>query len=203
MTLTGLDGPRESVVAGWNRRVGGEACHASNLMMGVGKGHPIFMHQIADHLQRPKSRVPLVQVVDTGVDAQSVQRFDAANTEHQFLTNARSLVAAIQPAGQLTVFRLVALHIAVEKIKPHTAHMHQPDFRHQLAVTGVDRNRDRLSLGVTRGLHRQVIDLGYQVVFALVSILVQVLAKVPLCVVEPDPDQGNAQAGRTLDVVTR
>ena len=76
---------------------------------------PLGRHPLADHLQPGEGAVPFVQVEHARVDAQRLQRADAADAQQQLLADAHAVVAAVEPRRQLAVLGLVALDVGVEQ----------------------------------------------------------------------------------------
>ena len=60
---------------------------------------------------------------------------------------------------------------------------------------------DGLAVGADGGLHRQLVDVGLEVLFVLPAVLVEALAEVALAVEEADADERDAEVGGALDVV--
>ena len=165
------------------------------------EAHAVFLHPLADRLQRGEGAVPFVEVINARRDAQGRQGADAADARHKLLPDADAVVAAIQPGGELAVLRAVAGHVAVQQIQLHPADAHQPDLGQQTPRAGVDLHGDRLALAVPGGFHRQVLDLRVQVFFLLVALLVEVLLEIALIVEQPAGDQRHPQGTGALDVV--
>ena len=191
----------ETVVAGRHGRVRGEDRAMRHFAETDFEAHAVFLHPLADRLQRGKGAVAFVEVIDARRDAQGRQGADAAHARHELLPDADAVVAAVQPSGELAVLGAVAGHVAIEQVQLHPPHAHQPDFGQQTSRAGVDLHGDRLAFAVPSGLHRQVLDLGVQVFFLLIALLVEVLLEITLIVEQSAGDQRNAQGTGTLDVV--
>ena len=136
-------------------------------------------------------------------DSQGRQRFDPADAQHQFLADARAVVAAVEPAGQVAVFGAVAVDVAIEQIQIHAADAHQPHFGQQLAGAGVDLHGHVLAVRIAGRLHRHVFDFGVEIFFALIAFGVEMLLEIALVVEQPDGDQRNAQSAGAFDVIAR
>ena len=144
-----------------------------------------------------------VQMIDARRDSQRAKGFHTTDTKQQLLANASPLVAAIETICQLAVLGLVTFDVGIQQIQLHPTHADQPHLGKQLTVASVNLDRDGLPVGASRRFERRVLDLGILILFALVSVFIQVLAEVALAIEQPDRDERNAQAARTLDVVTR
>ena len=64
---------------------------------GLGEGEPVAGHDLADAFQGGKGGVTLIQVRHLGLVAESGERTDAADTEHELLLDAGLLVATVEP----------------------------------------------------------------------------------------------------------
>ena len=97
---------RESVVAGGDRRVGGEDGGVGHRLAGffqrVARGY-----QLAQSLQAGESGVALVHVVDGGFDARSAQGADAADAQDQLLQEPGVLPTAVEPGRNLAVLAAI------------------------------------------------------------------------------------------------
>src|SRR6185436_5106720 len=107
----------KAIVPSRNRRVRGEGGLAGNFAQRVAEGQAIVVHPLANDFERPESAVSFVEVIDTGTNAKSPQGFHPADAENQLLTDAGSLVAAIETRSQLAVLGTVAVDVAVEQIE--------------------------------------------------------------------------------------
>ena len=65
-------------------------------------------------------------MIDTGPDAQRLQRTDSTHPRHQLLADAKPSVAAVQPGGQLPVFHPVAFHVAIQQVQINPAYTDKP-----------------------------------------------------------------------------
>ena len=86
-----------------------------------------LLDQIADPLQHDEAGVAFVQVEDAGVDAERLQRADAADAEDDLLLDARLAIAAVEARRQLAIPRRVLFEIGVEQVQRHAAEPHAPD----------------------------------------------------------------------------
>ena len=122
---------------------------------------------------------------------------------HQFLADAGAVVAAVKPRRQLPVLGTVARHVAIQQVQVDPAHVHQPHLGQQLAGAGVDADGDRLAVGAQGRLHRQVLDLGVEILFVLPAVDIEMLLEIALVVEQSDGHQRHAQPAGALDVVAR
>ena len=91
------------------------------------KVRSLLAHQLADPLERQERRVALVQVADFRAPPEHVQRSQPADPQQQLLANPHVAVAAVQPAGDRAVGRLVLLDVGVEQEQRDPTHLHLPD----------------------------------------------------------------------------
>ncbi len=191
----------EAVVSGRHRRVRGEDRVLGDFAQGVVEAQAVVVHPLANRFERGERAVPFVQVIDARRDAQRPQRSHAADAEHQLLANSRAMVAAVQPAGQLAIFRAVSSTSQSSRYKLHAADVHQPDLGEQRSGARVDPHGDRLAIGADRRLHRHVLDLGVEIFLVLIAVDVEVLLEIALVVEQTDRHQRHAQAAGALDMV--
>ena len=105
------------------------------------------LDEIADALQHDEGRVPFVEVEDRRLDAERLQRADAADAEDDFLLHAGFAVAAVQARRQLAVPRRVLLEIGVEQVQLHAADPHAPDRDEHRAIAERHGGDARLAVG--------------------------------------------------------
>ena len=190
-------------MTGGDRRVRREHGLAGHPADGVVERIAVPLHPPADRLQRGEHGVPLVQMVDAGHDSHRADRPHAAHAEHELLPDPQPRVAAIEPAGQFAVLRIVHLDVGVEQEQVDAAHRHLPDFRENRAGPRVDLHGDRLAVGAEGRLDRQGLGSRLQVFLVLVAVDVELLLEVALVVEQAHRDQRDAQTAGTLDVVAR
>ena len=192
----------EAIVTGGYWGVGGED-HFPRYVIGSSvEVQTFFLHAIADRFQHGEATVPLVEMEDAGGNAHGFECTKAADAEEQLLTNAGAPVAAIEAGSKFQIFGRVALHIRIQQQKGATAHLDSPNLGADQAAAGLDFYDDGFALFADGELHGELIDVGVEVLFLLPALLVEVLAEVALAVEEADADEGNAEVGGALDVVS-
>ncbi len=142
---------REAVVAGGDRRVGGEDGHPGDLPGRLAEGEPFGFHQVAAHLQPGEGAVAFVEVEDRGVDPHRLDRPDAADPEEQLLADPDPGVAAIEPRGQRPVGLGVRVDLRVEQEQRDPPDQDLPDPGVEDAGVGLDRDRHGLPSVPTAG----------------------------------------------------
>ncbi len=172
----------KAVVSGGDGRVGGEDGPLGDLAEGLVETQAVVFHPLAGGFERGERTVPFIQMIDAGRDSQCPQGADAAHAGHHLLADTGAVVAAIEAAGQLAVLGAVPLDIAVQQMEVHPPDPHQPHLDEQPPGAGLDLDGDRLAVGSTGDLHREVFDLGIQVFFLLPAVDVEVLLEVALVV---------------------
>ena len=195
---------RKPVVARRHRRVRREHRAAGDAAHRFVDAGALALHALPHQFQHGKRAVPLVQVHHARGDSQRLQGAHAADAQQQLLANPRPRVAAIQPGGQLAIFRRVARHVGIEQIQQVAAHRQFPHPGRNLAGARFDRNRDRLAVDPpwpAGSECRRCSDRGS--LPAAKPSDVEPLAEIALIVVQPDADQRNAQVRGAFDVVAR
>src|SRR5262252_4503055 len=117
--------------------------------------------------------------------------------------HADASVAAIQTRGQLAIFGSIPFHIRVKQVQIAATHLYAPDFRPNRAMAGVHLHYDGLTVLADGRFHRQLVDVGPEVLFSLPTLTVQPLTKISLPVEQSNADQRYVQVGCTLDVIAR
>ena len=162
----------------------------------------LLLDELAQPLQLEERRVPFVHVEHRRLEAERTQHADAADAEHELLTQPVPPVAAVQRVRHVTGPVGIALHLRVEEIERDPADARAPD-------ADADGNEIALVVGehdLRRHRHecqRQPDGVVARVALDLVVALVQRLPEVPAEVVEPDADERDAELGRRLQVVPR
>ncbi len=95
---------REPVVAGGNGGMGRKYGIQGYASLGTMKGNPVVFHDSADLFEDGKCTVSLVQMQHAGRDIQRLQDARSADPQQQLLSDAQSVVAAVQPGGQFPIF---------------------------------------------------------------------------------------------------
>ena len=192
----------EPVVTRGHRGVGGEDHFAGNLMRSGVEVQAFFLHAITDRLQHRETAVPLVEMENTRRNAHGLEGAKAADAEEQLLANAGASVAAIEARGQFQILGCVAGYVGVEQQKVAAADLDAPDLGANRAAAGFNFDHHRFPVFANGQFHGELVDVGLQVLFLLPAVLVQALQEVALPVEQADADEGNAQVGCTLDVVS-
>jgi hypothetical protein len=140
-------------------------------------------------------------VADRGRDAETRERVDAPDAEHDLLLDPGFQVAAVQVAGDVAVGLGVPGQVGVEQVQRHTANLRLPHLREDLTPGEVHADHERLAVGARLRLDREFVEVVVRIVLHLPPVGVQALPEVPALVQEPDPDQGQAEVRRRLEVV--
>ena len=109
-----VDQIRGKRVAGVDRGVGGEDGALRDVLRAGLEIGACQLHSQPRRFERCEGAVTLVQVHDAPVDAARAERANATDAEQELLTDADSLVAEIEPRGELAILVAVTIEIAVE-----------------------------------------------------------------------------------------
>ena len=126
---------------------------------------------------------------------------DPADAEQQLLADSNPRVPAVEPGRELAVLRGVGLDVGVEQEQGVPPDRRLPDPGRDRRPPGRDGDRHRGVVPAEEELQGQDLGVDVEVVLVLPTRRVEPLAEVPLGVKQPDPDEGDAQVGRALDVV--
>ena len=117
---------REAVDAGGHRSVRGEDSAGAHDLDCLGE-RQAGLDQLADAFERQEPGVTLVGVEDLRVQSERAQRPDAADAEHDLLTNAVLDVAAVQAIGDRGDLGRVGIDRGVEQVQVDAADHDLPD----------------------------------------------------------------------------
>ena len=127
-----------------------------------------------------------------------LQRAKASDAQQQFLTDADASVAAVQARSQLAVFRARFLPRSNRAEADRSGRLSRARPLRDGAAAGFDLHRDRLAVRADRGFHRQLVDVGLEVLFLLPAVAIQPLAEISLAVKQADSDQRNSRSDALL-----
>ena len=91
-------------------------------------------HFSANPLEREKGRVPFIHVEDFRLEPERVERFHAADPEHDFLAHSHLLIAAIELGRNQPIFGIVFRNVGVEQEQVDSADLELPKLRQNFAV---------------------------------------------------------------------
>ena len=154
---------------------------------------PSLLDHLADALQRHERGVAFVQVPHGGLDAERAQRAHAADTEDDFLLDARLAVAAVEPRRQLAVPRRVFREIGVEEEQAHAAKAHAPDGGQHRPIAERHRGDAGAPVGRDGRFNRRIDPADTFVALLLPAVIGHALAEVALRVHESDADERQAE----------
>ena len=131
------------------------------------------------------------------------ERAKAADAQQQFLANAGARVAAVQARGGLAIFGRIAFHVRIEQQQIAAAHLHLPHLGANRRAARVNLHHHRLAVDADGRLHRQLVDVGFEILLVLPAGRVETLQEISLAVEQADADQRNVQIRGALDVIAR
>ena len=188
--------PRKAVDAGGHRRVGGEDVAGPHRFDGLRVAQPVVHDRLPDAFEAEEAGVALVGVEHLRLDAERLQRADAADAEQDLLAQAVLDVAAVETVGHLTQVVRVLLHVRVEEIQRHPTDVGAPHRRAQRQARDVDLDPHAVDGG--QG-HRVGVEIG--VALLLPTVDRQLLAEVTVAVEQADADERNAEIRCGLEMV--
>ena len=186
--------PLEPIDTCGHRCMRGEHTTGPDCLDRLGKAQPVG-HQFADALEREEPGVAFIGVEHLGLQAQRAQHADAADTEHDLLTQTVFGIAAVEAVGDIGTLCTVAVDCGVEQVEVDPAHLHPPG-PHRHRVAGEVDQHAHTGIG-----ERQPAGVEAGEALFLVSVGVESLAEVPLGVEQADGHQRCAQVARCLQVV--
>ena len=190
----------EPVVAGLDRRVGGE----NALLLGGGQGVGQVLpggHFFADQFQGEKGRVAFVHVEDRRLHAELAQQADAADAEQDFLHHPHRAVAAINARRQIAEMLGVVGMVGVQQIDRHAPDVHAPRLEEDPVHVDLHLQHQRLAVHVQHGFQRHGLRVHQIVKFGLPVVRVDGLLEITFAVEQPDADEAQAEVAGGLGVV--
>ena len=130
----------EDLVAGGDGRVGGEDGGGLDVRDRVVGRHAV-LDERADALDREEGGVALVHVEDVRVDAERLERTDAADAEQQLLADAVLAVAGVERVGE---------HLDLEQVERNAADVLAPDVGGDRLAVELDLDGDVLAVQAER-----------------------------------------------------
>ena len=181
---------REPVDARRDRGVGGEDAPGPHGLDGLGVAEPLVDDELADALEAEEPGVALVGVEHLGLDADGLQRPDAADAEQDLLAQPVLGVAAVEAVGDLADLVGVLLDVGVEEVQRHPADARLPHLGHQRHAGQVDLDPDAVARG-----QRHDVRVEQRVALLLPAVGVEALAEVAVAVEQADARRA-ARRGR-------
>ncbi|OPY87245.1 MAG: hypothetical protein A4E72_01518 [Syntrophus sp. PtaU1.Bin208] len=192
----------ESLVSRLYRRMGGKNATTPHHFTGLIKIQPFLGHQELNQAENEKGRMPFIEVIETGFDAQFAKQTNASRPQEQFLFYPRSLVRRIETSRYFSVLGGVAGNIGIQEINRQTADLHLPDIRIEGPPRKLEGNLHLVPLLILDNLQGHIGEVTFRIFRDLDPVLINELFEIPVPVQEPDPHQGDIEIAGRLDVVS-
>ena len=137
-----------------------------------------------------------------GREAKCTHGAHAADAEHDFLANARSLIAAVEPMRDVAVDGSILGTIRIEEINRHAPDFSPPNARHHIAPGDAHADGSPKSVRLPQRFDRQIARIMLAVLRALHAVVVDALSKEALTVQESHGHEIHALVARSLAVIT-
>src|SRR5205823_4792383 len=168
---------RERIVSGWHRSVGGENIGRNGNLEGRIKIEPLLPDETTNPLETEKSGVSFVHVKNFRLDPERVQRIDAADAEHDFLSHSHFEIAAVKLGRNKAVFRVVFRNVGVEQVKLDAPDVKFPKAGVNIAVQNPHCNQQRAIITLNFA-NRQMMKILIKTDGVLDSVLVDFLPEI-------------------------
>ncbi len=153
-------------------------------------------------LQYQKGGMTFVDVIDGRMDIHFLKGADTAHAKNNLLLDAGLLVTAVQLMGDVTVLGIVFRKIGVQQQHTHHADLGLPNLDDHFAARKVDLDMGLAAVMAHGRMDGQVVEIGIGIGGDLVAVVVDTLREITLTVEQTDRNEGQAQVGRGLTVVT-
>src|ERR1700677_62026 len=115
--------------------------------------------------------------------------------------HAHTAVASVQARSHLPVFGSIAFDVRIQKKQLTTTHFHAPYLSVDWTMAGIDLHHHGSAVLANGCFHRQLIDVGLEILFMLPAIGVKALAKISLPIKQTNSDERNPEIGSALDMI--
>src|SRR6266404_2542648 len=149
---------------------------------------PFVFHAHANGFQNCEAAVSFVEVEHAGLDPQLSQGAQPSHPKQQLLPNANAAISTVQTRSQLSVFGMIAFDVGVEQKQIAAPDFYAPHFCTDGTRAGVDLHHYRKPVLADGRFHRQLADVGLQILFMLPATAIQSLAEVALSIKQPYAD---------------
>ena len=184
----------EAVIAGGDRRVGGEDAGVGDAADG-GREIDAAARETGDAFEGGEGGVAFVHVNDSRGLADGIEGDQSADAEENFLPDAVFAVAAVEVMSEQAVGGFVAGDVGVEEEERHAADGLAPDFGGNSAVCHGDIDDDA---GVG---DREFGEIQLRIDDASGAIGGEFLGVKSAAIEQADADEGNAEIGGGFDVI--
>ncbi len=146
--------------------------------------------------------MPLVHVIHARFESEGRERPKTADAQHDFLPNARVVVAAVELVGNGAIFRTeIFRDVGIEENQAHPAHIQQPDFDLDRAIGEIYLDANFPVVRVGCGQNRECIEVTGGIAFLLPAIGIQILPKVAVLIQKRHADERKVEVARRFQVV--
>jgi hypothetical protein len=142
----------------------------------------------ANAFEREKRRVPFVHMKHIRFDPESAQRFDAADSEHDFLAHPHFQVSAIKLSGDQSVFSAVFRSVSIEKVDADPADTQFPKLGKNFAIQNWHRN-EQVRVAAADFANRQMMKILIEIDRLLKTLLVDLLPEITVSIKQPNRDE--------------
>ena len=160
-----------------------------------------FRDRLRGELEPGECGMAFVQVADGRLDAERLQRADAADPEQRVLREPDRAIPLVEPRRRPAARRVVLGQLRVEQVERHAADVHPPDLEVGLAAEDVHGQPQRPAVGAGHARHRQALRIVLDPVLLLPPVQVEPLAEVAAPVEEADRNQRQGLVARLLEDV--
>ena len=142
----------------------------------------------ANAFEREERGVAFVHMKHIRFDSESAQRFDAADSEDDFLAHPHFQVPAIKLSGNQSVFSAVFRSVGIEKVDADPTHAQFPKLGKNFAIQNWHRN-EQIRVAAAHFADRQMMKILIEIDRLLKTFLVDLLPEITMSIKQPNRDE--------------
>ena len=191
----------KNIVPGRNGGMGRKNVTRRRVLCGLIKCGTIIVHRLPDALQPQKSRMPFIHVTYGGLYAQSVERAHAANTQQNFLPDARLTVPTVKLCRNFANGGWIFRQIGIEQIKGNAPNLHFPYPHPRFCFGKCESNGDIPAAFIADNLDGQRVVVIFEIFFLLPTVICEILIEIAVLIQQAHRRKWQPQCTRRFEMI--